>query len=193
MGAIRLSHFSRCSLHGSTAGGSCTLGTSSGMSSRSEAAPGSGNPKAENQLSSGSGGVMRCRLSTGDSTGRTKLLVSWAPSSYRFAFQDLQQLVYIHLAGVIAGVSPYQQCRWFRRWHSSECSGWNLTVESAISGLIWSIWTARQNQASGSLSDGLPMGMPASAIEIRRFNPQRNLTTMVFGSEYSASHTRSRN
>ena len=68
--------------------------------------------------------------------GCTKLLVSWVPSSYQFAFQDLQQLVDVHLAGVIAGVSPHQQCRWFTRRRSSERSGQNLIVESVISGLI---------------------------------------------------------
>jgi len=59
LGAIRFSHFGQHGLRGSTVGGGCTLGSSSSVSSRSGAVSGSGTSKAENQLSSGSGGVTR--------------------------------------------------------------------------------------------------------------------------------------
>ena len=141
-GAIRLSHFSRHSLCGSTAGGGSS-GTSSSVSSRS--VPGSGNSKADRTdslpfqlvvIREWGSDVDQRKLSVGDLTGRTKVLVGWVPSSYRFASQDLQQLDDIHLAGITASVSLHQQCRRFARWHSSECSGQNLTVESIIRGLI---------------------------------------------------------
>jgi len=59
LGAIRFSHLGQHSLRGSTVGGGCTLGSSSSVSSRSGTVSGSGTSKTENQLLSGSGGVMQ--------------------------------------------------------------------------------------------------------------------------------------
>src|SRR6266699_4877964 len=47
---------------------------------------------------------------------------------------------------------------------------------------FWSIWVARWYQASGSVSDGRPMVIPARALEMRRSSPRQNFTTTVFGS-----------
>ena len=58
---------------------------------------------------------------------------------------------------------------------------------------FWSIWTARLNQASRSISESRPVAMDAKAADICQLSPQQNLTIIVFGSVYLESYTRSQN
>ena len=85
-----------------------------------------------------------------------------------------------------------------RRWHTGVGgAGWGSNnVQGRVAGdgmstrqrkvssvtQSWSIWAARRNQASGSVSDGLPSAVQVRAVEIRQSRPWRNLTTIVFGS-----------